>query len=300
MLSVTEVRDLSKVSEWRSIFAIATDWGAIALIFWINMTYFHPILWFVSIFLMARFQYALFILKHDAAHSLLFRSKRLNDFVGQLIVCPLLLSLTAYRKHHLLHHRVPLTKEDPDLSLTGGYPITKASFLRKIRRDICGISYFKLMPYYFGFAVGKDSKGDKPSISSPSSWFVWVGLLSNILLMGILWRSGHPTLYFFLWLLPLMSPLQVFLRIRGITEHAGYQPNENQALNTRTVVNSWQPFFLAPHKVNYHLEHHLYPSIPFHRLPETHALLLSRGDLPATNLYHSYADVIRELVSRKA
>ena len=34
---------------------------------------------------------------------------------------------------------------------------------------------------------------------------------------------------------------------------------------------------MFPHKVNYHIEHHLYPSVPFYNLPECHREMKSRG-----------------------
>ena len=36
---------------------------------------------------------------------------------------------------------------------------------------------------------------------------------------------------------------------------------------------------LFPHHVNYHVEHHLYPAVPHHRLKRLHHLLASRGAL---------------------
>ena len=74
------------------------------------------------------------------------------------------------------------------------------------------------------------------------------------------------------------------LRIRGITEHAGYAPNPDQRLNARTVINPVETFFFAPHGVNYHVEHHVYPSVPHFRLPEVHRLMSERGALPAASV----------------
>ena len=46
--------------------------------------------------------------------------------------------------------------------------------------------------------------------------------------------------------------------------------------STRTVLPFlWEKWFFAPHMVNYHLEHHLYPSVPFYNLPELHAAMMA-------------------------
>jgi len=62
-------------------------------------------------------------------------------------------------------------------------------------------------------------------------------------------------------------------------------------------VNPLQTFFFAPHQVNYHMEHHQYPSVPFFNLPKVHRLLKERGSLPETNLYTGYGKVISELLN---
>jgi fatty acid desaturase len=55
--------------------------------------------------------------------------------------------------------------------------------------------------------------------------------------------------------------------------------------------------FLLSKNVNYHLEHHLYPSVPFHRLPELHALLMKRDSYRrAAHVVPSYWHVLRECV----
>ena len=44
--------------------------------------------------------------------------------------------------------------------------------------------------------------------------------------------------------------------------------------NTRTTHASWlERLFIAPNRVNYHLEHHLLMTVPYFRLPRLHRLL---------------------------
>jgi len=44
------------------------------------------------------------------------------------------------------------------------------------------------------------------------------------------------------------------------------------------------------------MEHHQYPSVPYHRLPEVHRLMKERNTLPLQNLYFGYSKVISELI----
>ena len=118
-------------------------------------------------------------------------------------------------------------------------------------------------------------------------------VFANAVLYAILWRLGHPYL-FLLWAIPPMTILQVYLRIRGLAEHAGYGPNEDQRLATRTVVNPVQ-CFSSHHAVNFHIEHHVYPSVPYYNLPEVHRLMKESGSLPAANLYSSYLTMLTDI-----
>lgn len=237
---------------------------------------------------------------HDAAHKRLFTNPNWNDYVSQLLLAaPVFFNVMAYRTFHIKHHKAPLAADDPDISLIGGYPVSRQSFVRKILRDLSGLSYFKFIRYFIsraraerGRAVRSDGKRSGPSALMANIMILAV----NALLAVILASADALWAYFVLWLLPSLTVLQVLLRIRGITEHAGYEPNADQRLNARTVVNPWQTFFFAPNGVNYHIEHHLYPSVPWYHLASVHKLLLARGVLPAKNCYTSYTQVIRELV----
>jgi fatty acid desaturase len=55
-------------------------------------------------------------------------------------------------------------------------------------------------------------------------------------------------------------------------------------------------FFFAPKQVNYHLEHHLYPSIPFYYLPRVHAVLRQWVYPQAHGYCEPFASSLRKLI----
>lgn len=323
MLTPVELREFSRVSASRTVLALALDWLGIALLFYLAAAFPNPITYILCAIFMGRQQLALAIMMHDGAHKRLFKNILANEYVGQFFTAaPLFFSMFSYRTLHLKHHRDPLVAEDPDLSLTGGYPLDKASFVRKLLRDLSGVSYFKFIRYFIYLARGKKQKarhakatqgpsvtqGEERIISDLDTqsaviprekmplWMTFVSMiLINGLMLGILSATGHGWLYL-LWLIPMMTVLQVLLRIRGVAEHAGYQPNKDQRLNSRTVINPVQTFFFAPHGVFYHIEHHVYPSVPFYKLPQVHKLMKERGSLPEQNLFHGYGEILRQIL----
>lgn len=311
LLSADEIRLLSVPSALRAVRASLIDWLVIGACF--SAAIFFPSIpvWIICFLILARQQLALAILMHDGAHRRLMKSARANDVFCQFVcAAPLFFSMYSYQKLHLKHHRDPLAPDDPDLSLIGGYPISKASFLRKLARDASGMSYFKFIRYFIHMArkpkvsdakaqkaggpVDLKAQGSGSRLSLRTIIFSIVFV--NLILWGALFTIGHGWLYLFLWVLPAITFLQVLLRIRGIAEHAGYFPNPDQRLNARTVTNPVQTWLFAPHNVNYHVEHHVYPAVPFFNLPKVHKMMESRGFLPEANVYPGYGTILRELV----
>jgi fatty acid desaturase len=64
----------------------------------------------------------------------------------------------------------------------------------------------------------------------------------------------------------------------GLLQHGGLAENViDHRLNSRTVLMNPVSRFVY-WNMNYHVEHHMFPMVPYHRLPELHALI--RHDLP--------------------
>ncbi len=77
--------------------------------------------------------------------------------------------------------------------------------------------------------------------------------------------------------------------VRNVAEH--YAVEHESVLNeSRTVLAPpWELWLIAPWGLNYHLEHHLYPSVPCFRLGELHALLMTREPFPQfAHVTHGY------------
>ncbi len=61
----------------------------------------------------------------------------------------------------------------------------------------------------------------------------------------------------------------------------------------------WERLLFAPNFVNYHMEHHLAPTVPSYNLRRMHRLLGKKGALLQAQLAGGYVEVIRSLVSSK-
>ena len=78
----------------------------------------------------------------------------------------------------------------------------------------------------------------------------------------------------------------------GLLQHGGLADNvTDHRLNSRTVyMNPVSRFIYL--NMNYHVEHHMFPMVPYHALPQLHELI--KHDLPAPNpsILHAYREMI--------
>ena len=223
-------------------------------------------------------QHGMAILMHDAAHGILFKTKSLNEFVGQyLLGAPYGGDLESYRKYHLKHHRFTQSELDPDLPLSKKYPVSKASLRRKLLRDISGLTYFRLQ-----LATLRMKKGEASDIEGSDAFqktSPWPYLITNVIIFTLLALLGHWWIYFALWLAPLWTWFFAVLRLRNITEHAITTYDENPLTHARTTyTNIFEKIFFGPYWVNYHVEHHAYMFVPCYRLKALHKAMTNHHD----------------------
>jgi fatty acid desaturase len=316
ILSRDEIKALTQRSDWRGAWAVGSTWAVVTLTFVALAWAAEHLPWWalvpallLGLAIIGGRQLCLAILQHDAAHGTLFKSKWGNDVLADwLCARPVWNEVHKYRPYHLVHHAKTSTVDDPDLSLVSGFPITRTSLLRKLARDLFGVTGLKFMlgRVLMDAGVLKWTVANDVQVLSQDGRRWWnypltfLGnaagmLITNGLLLAACWASGHAWLYG-VWVLAYVTPFPLFLRIRSMAEHACLESSRDTLRNTRTTRAGWLArAFVAPIRVNYHIEHHLMASVPYFRLPQLHALLRERGLTPEPP---SYWQVMRLVSSR--
>ncbi len=301
LLTPAEIRRFGARSDVVGAALVLHAWTVIFAAMALFVLWPNPLTLVVAIMLIGGRQLGLAILMHDTAHGLLFRRKAVNDLIAQwLCAYPVATDLRLYRPYRLTHHRLTQQPDDPDLVLSAPFPITRASLRRKILRDLTGQTGYQRRKVQLLDALGPPGtpwreRATRLARHLGSAALVNLALFAGLALLGYWW------LYPVLWLLPLMTWYQLVSRIRNIAEHAVVPDNDDPWRNTRTTLaGPLTRLVLAPYRVNYHLEHHLFPFAPCWRLPHLHRHLLAQGHGPRMELRGSYREVLARATSSGA
>lgn len=284
--------------DWRSWLTLAVNWGWIAAAMALAATWPNPLTIVLALAIIGTRQLGLAVVMHEAAHRSFFSNKQTNDSVASWLACyPIWSDLFSYRDYHLRHHAKTWTDEDPDKHLATPFPITRASFRRKLGRDLSGRSGLKFLRFALRRDLGTDGTWLARLRRGLSNHRFRGMLITNGILLGIVTLAGYPWLYL-LWVGAYLTWNTLVTRIRSIAEHSMPPDPTNELLQTRTTIASaWERLLISPNRVNYHLEHHLLMTVPHYNLPRMHRLLRDRGVLDQALVAHGYAGVLRAAIS---
>ncbi|MEH6401958.1 MAG: fatty acid desaturase family protein [Sneathiella sp.] len=286
------IKRLTRINAFKSSLAIAQTVGLTGLAIGLSLYFWTPWVVIPCLLFIATRQQACFVIAHDAAHYRLFKARGLNDLVGRLIASPVGISICSYRILHRLHHNHLYGRQDPDVPLHGGYPRGRTYLAKKLLKDLMGGTAFKTFAYFFG-APAENSElieGDNkklrplddtsPILRKAANRDRWSIIAFHLLAPVAAYSTGYLLEYLVLWILPLITFLQPILRFRAICEHGAVDDLKSPVRASRTNTGPfWIRFLFFPHNVNYHIEHHLYPSIPHYNLAECHKEMMERGFL---------------------
>lgn len=252
----------------------------------------------VAVIVIGSRQHALSILMHEGAHYRLLKNRVANDFVAELLTAwPMNISMRNYREHHFPHHRAPNTPDDPDWELRSEdesweFPKTKRGLAFMFLLDFLGLRFVDQYRSFGRYAFPHKRKRD------------WIDLVRqgfNVTLVVGLTYTGLWIPYLLLWIVPTLTWLKVALRMRTIAEHYALDYG-HMYRQTRTTYANWiERVLISPHNIGYHLDHHLYPSVPFYNLPALHQELLETDEFRSeAHISRGYIQVLRECLSVNA
>jgi fatty acid desaturase len=207
---------------------------------------------------------------HECVHRTAFASVTLNDAVGWIAGVLCFYNSTYYRYFHAWHHRYTQDPvRDPELM----FP--KAASRLAYLLEISGFTFwYRRSIDYPRLALGQ-SEG-LPFVPPNARRSIAISMSAQLLVYLVALASiamGYTAALYF-WFLPALLA-QPILRAILVTEHTGCSQDQNGLTNTRTTLASL-PIRVLMWNMPFHAEHHLFPSVPFHRLPALHQQICDR------------------------
>jgi fatty acid desaturase len=221
---------------------------------------------------------------HEGVHGTLSRRPAINRAVSVLCALPVLQNFAAYRVLHLRHHNHLGQPDDPD-----HYPNytswTWLQFTMYWGRLLAGYpAYITAIPV-LGFRHG--SRADR----------AWIALEVGLLFAGAAAVLASPLPWWVLvhaWLIPMII-INTLVNIRGMSQHTLLEHHDDPILGTRSILtNPVTRFFMC--NENYHLEHHLYPGVPWYHLRRLHQALRDELVARGAPFIPSYFAFVRAFV----
>jgi fatty acid desaturase len=269
------LRELSARSDLQGAFRTASHYAAVALfgilIFWVSSAY--GTIWALPLIVVQGYFVAfLFMAVHETAHKTAFRSRALNLAVGNLSAFVIALPYEYYCLFHWDHHRYTQDPDnDPEL-IVGPKPASDT----QLAIAYCGLlqvaGRVRLM---LGHALtGRISVPWIPEhkrddvVREARLYMAGYALL----LVGSL--ALNTAILLWVWIIPLLVG-QLILRPYLYSEHTGCERTRDAFENTRTTYTGLVVRWFA-WNMPYHVEHHAYPSVPFHALPKLNRIVADR------------------------
>lgn len=209
----------------------------------------------------------LFTLLHETVHMTVFKTRRMNTFVGWLCAMVILLPPNWFRYFHLAHHRYTHNREkDPELK--DDKPETMGEFLWAVG----GLPVW----WFHITTIFKNAFMNPVYDYVPKAGYEKIKSEAKIMLVIYAILLGFSVLYkldtlVWLWIVPVLIG-QPFLRLYLMAEHGRCPHVANMLENTRTTYTTSFMRWLA-WNMPFHSEHHTYPSVPFHKLPKFHEVV---------------------------
>jgi fatty acid desaturase len=273
----TAVSAFSALSPTRSLIALACDWfvifAAIAVAVHISS------LWATAacVFIVGSRQHALLLLMHDAAHRRLHPNPRCNEWLSDLLCAfPLFVTTAGYRQSHFAHHRHTNTGLDPDWIRRQGqqewrFPKSRWQLIVMLTKQITGLNAGGMLAkaFRFGVPAARESARVPSGLKSSGPRLLFYACGAALVTYLGIWQE-----FFLFWILPIGTALAFLMRVRSISEHFGIEHRDELSSSRNVIPAGLERPFLGLHGSHLHLDHHLYPSVPFYNLGHLHEVLL--------------------------
>jgi Na+-transporting NADH:ubiquinone oxidoreductase subunit F len=227
---------------------------------------------------------------HEAGHGTAFKTDWMNNALYEIASFMVMRESIVWRWSHTRHHSdTIIVGRDPEIAVPRP-PDLKGMIMSFFNLRNYRKYYSQIVMHSLGRMFAEE-KTYIPEVEFPKVYRrarVYVAIYVIVIGLSIWSRSVLPLL-----LVGLTNLFGTWLLVTyGYTQHAGLAENVlDHRLNCRTVYMCWIHRYLY-WNMNYHVEHHMYPLVPYHALPRLHAAVKDDCPTPYPSLFSAWREIV--------
>ena len=234
---------------------------------------------------------------HECGHGTAFKTRWMNSVVYEIACFMIMRDPTVWRWSHTRHHTDTIVVgRDPEIVAKRPPP------LWHIAGNFIGLfdvplAFRHMAIHASGRLTAEEATFVPDTERSKTYWTarVWLLIYASVVVWCIVSRSILPAMVIGL---PRMYGAWHHL-MTGLTQHSGLAEDvTDHRLNSRTVyMNPFSRFVYL--NMNYHVEHHMFPMVPFHALPALHAEIKDDLPTPAPSIAAAFKEFVPVMLRQR-
>lgn len=232
---------------------------------------------------------------HECGHRTAFKTAWLNDLVYEIASFMVLRESVPWRWSHTRHHsETIIVGRDPEITVQRPPPNLLVIALELFRLKSGPEELYKILLHSFSRITPAEAiyipEAEHTRVYRNAR--IYLAIYTSVIGVAIASHSILPLMYVGLpsfyggWLGGLF----------GLTQHAGLAEDVlDHRLNSRTVYMN--PVFRYLYwEMNFHIEHHMFPMVPYYNLEQLHENLRPDMPKPYGGLWEAYREIVPTLI----
>ena len=259
-------------------------------------------IWFIPVYL----SYCMFwggadAIWHECGHRTAFKTRKLNNFFYIIASFMNNFEPVRWRSSHSLHHSYTASVDPHDFEVDESI-FSKPTLFSFLIRFIPGYYFLilhkslhlEIIQHALGYytRVMKECIPEEKKIDCIRSSRIFVTLWLIIILFSFIFNSILPVLLF------LLPKFFIFMNVVwGLTQHMGLKESTKDHRESTRSVRLNPIFSFIYWKMEYHIEHHMFPMVPSHNLPKLHEEIKYQLPKPQS-LFEAYKEIIPAVIKK--
>jgi Na+-transporting NADH:ubiquinone oxidoreductase subunit F len=233
---------------------------------------------------------------HESGHGTAFKTDWMNNALYEIASFMVMRESVVWRWSHNRHHSdTIIVGRDPEIAVPRP-PNVKGMVMSFFNLQVYRKYFTRIVQHCFGRMTAEE-KTYIPQTEFPKIYWrarIYVAIYLSVLGLAFATRSILPLL-----MVGLTNLFGTWLLVTyGLTQHAGLAENVlDHRLNCRTVYMNPIHRYLY-WNMNYHVEHHMFPLVPYHALRKLHAVVKDDCPTPYPGLFSAWREIVSAVASQ--